>query len=142
MSFASDAITIKSRFETQWAARRPTVPIFRENVDSTSDVPPDAGTPWVRISVFPGNGDQETMGDAGVGFYRFDGVALIQIYTPRGEGAGLASELADDAAGIFRGKTVNGVNFDAPSATKFPSDGVFYQINLTVPYRVYEVPST
>lgn len=136
MSYTADANTIRARFATEWPQLRPTVPIAYDNsaFDPAIDALDPFGNPapWVRFSIMPGDAFQASLGTPKV--WRSTGLATVQVFVPLGQGDGLAGELADDAAGIFRGVRLNGLIFRAPAFTRIGEDGTWYQINVTTPY--------
>jgi hypothetical protein len=137
MSFADDANAIRSRFATEWPPLRPTVPVAYDNAafDPAADARDADGdpAPWVRLTIIPGDGFQASLGTPRV--WRSTGLVTVQVFVPLGQGDGLARELADDVAGLFRGVSLSGLIFRAPSLTRIGADGAWYQINVATPYQ-------
>ena len=137
MSFAADANAIRERFATQWFALRPSVPVAYDNTafDPAIDArhPDGDPAPWLRLAVLPGDGFQASLGIPRV--WRSTGVAVVQVFTSAGQGDGLANELADDAASVFRGVSLSGLVFRAPSLTRIGAEGAWYQVNVSTPYQ-------
>ncbi|MEE9140767.1 MAG: phage tail terminator-like protein [Alphaproteobacteria bacterium] len=133
MAFAATANVIRSRFATEFATARPTVPIHYDNVAGD----PPAASSWVRLTVVEGDSFQVAMGSTRR--FRDTGVAIVQVFTPLGSGDGEAREIADDVQGIFKGLTVSGVVFRKPRAARIGPDGRFYQVNVTIPFQADEI---
>jgi len=129
MSFETAGNTIRSRFATQFALIQPTVPI---HYDNDAGDPPDSG-PWVRLTILDGDASQVSLG--ATRRWRNPGVVTIQVFVEVGIGDGLAREIADDVAAIFRGVTVSGVIFRAPSIRRVGPDGKWYQVNVSTPFQ-------
>lgn len=131
MSFAATAATIRQRFDAEFALVRATVPVAYPNRQFT---PPDNGE-WVRLAIVEGDSALAGLGGAGANLYRNNGVVVAQIFVPVAIGDGLAYEIADDIAAIFRSKLVSGVRFRTPATAPVGPDGPWYQRNVTIPFR-------
>jgi hypothetical protein len=128
MSFATEAATIRSRFNTEWAS---TTPIAWPNVSFT----PPSGEPWVRLEILPSGADQTTLGASGNRTFRHDGLVTVQVFVPGNEGDGEARTLAEQAAAVFRGVTVSGIRFGAPYTTTIGTDDAgWYGVVAWCPY--------
>jgi hypothetical protein len=137
MSFTEDANAIRVCFAGLWPLLRPTVPVAYDNsaFDPVSDAL-DAGgnpAPWVRLTIVPGDGFQASLGTPKI--WRSTGIVVVQIFAPLGQGDGLANELADEVAVVFRGVSLGRVIFRAPSLTRIGPDGAWYQVNVATPYQ-------
>ncbi len=142
MTFAADAKAIRVRFDARWSALQPNVPIKFQNVGGSTT--PDA-TAWVRLTVLTGDSRQESMGARSGGTYNNPGIAVVQIFTPVGEGDGEARSLADTVGRIFRGfseTSTGNILFGAPMLTNVGPDGRFFQMNVDVPFDSYGAAST
>ncbi len=137
MTFTADANAIRTHFDAEWLGLRPEAPVAYDNIafDPAVDAVDAFGNPvpWVRLTLIPGDGFQASLGTPKV--WRSTGVVSVQIFVPVGQGDGTARELADDAAGVFRGQLVEGVTFRAPSLTRIGPEGAWYQINVATPYQ-------
>ena len=137
MSFLQTSTTIRSRFAQEWPQLRPAVPVAYDNV--AFDPGRDAldaernPAPWVRMTIIPGEGFQASLGTPRV--WRSTGVAVVQVFVPLAQGDAGAYGLADDVATIFRGVSVDGVVFRAPSLTRIGPDRSWYQINVATPFQ-------
>lgn len=129
MGHSTDAQTIRTRFETEWAAAQPTVTATFGDVATT----PPEDEAWVRLHVLSGEQRQVSMGK----YRRFRrvGLVVVQIFVPAGSGDGTARELADSVADIFQGQTVSGVIFRGTGLTRVGVDGPYIQWNATTPYQ-------
>ena len=129
MTFIADAVAIGQHFATEFALLQPTVPI---DVDNAAFKPPDR-TPWVRITILPGDSQLVTLGNRKR--YLTLGTVTVQVFTPSGQGDGLALEIATDAATVMRSKTVSGVRLKTPSVQRVGVDGPWFQLNVNTPYQ-------
>lgn len=129
MGHATDSQTVRNRFNTQWPIEQPSVEFSFADVDYT----PTKDTPWVRLSVVPGEQRQVSMGS--IRRFRRIGIVSVQIFTPAGSGDGLAKELADSVAAIFMGRTVDGVIFRGTGLDRVGVDGAWAVWNATTPYQ-------
>jgi hypothetical protein len=130
MSFAATAATIRQRFATEFALVRATVPVAYANRQFT---PPD-NAEWVRLNIIEGDSTLAGIGGVGANLYRNSGLVAAQIFVPVAVGDGLAYEIADDIAAIFRSKLVSGVRFRTPATVPAGPDGPWYQRNVNVPF--------
>lgn len=130
MSFAATAATIRQRFATEFALVRASVPVAYTNRQFT---PPD-NAEWVRLNIIEGDSTLAGIGGAGANLYRNSGLVAAQIFVPVAVGDGLAYEIADDIAAIFRSKLVSGVRFRTPATVPVGADGPWYQRNVNVPF--------
>ncbi len=102
----------------------------------------DAAESWVRIAIAPALSRQAALG--AVKRWRRSGTIGVQVFVPTGGGTARASELADDVRTVLEGKFIAGVG-DEPVVTLGGSsggpvsDGVWFQITVTVPYSFDEL---
>jgi len=71
--------------------------------------------------------------------YRMWGILDIQIFQKIDTGTGLAEQIADEIAALFKQKTINGVTFRLPVFTKVGIYENFNQINVSLEFSHYEV---
>lgn len=135
MGFAATESTIRSRFNTQWASLRPTIPVFFDNAGD--DVQPPQNSAWVRLTVLPGASQQVEMGR--LRRWRRAGVVVVQIYVPAASGTGLAQELGDTVIEIFEGLTLSSVIFRATSLNRVGLDGAWLQYNAVTNFQADEL---
>jgi len=122
MSYEAEAATIRAHFEQEWASFTETTPIAYENEPFTQ---PDG--PWVRLAIVNAPAFQADM--APEPRYRHPGTVVVQVFTHDGTGNATARRLAEQAAGVFRGRTVGGIVFRAASVLPQGTDGTWYQVN-------------
>lgn len=124
--FAAAAAAIRTEFETEFGALSPTYDIAWENVRYR----PVQGIPWVRLSIREGEAQIVSL-DGGDGRrFRHPGVVIVQVFVPANDGDGLAREIADSVAAIFRGKTIDCVRFRAPYVQVVGPEGAWFQLNV------------
>lgn len=129
MTESTDAIAIETRFNTEFAAVRPSVPIAYDNVDfdpATSA----ANDPFVKLTILPAS--QALAGMAGR--YRCTGIVIVQVFTPRGEGTGEAYAIVSDIVEIFRGVRADGVLYRDPRFFRVGESDRYFQVNVQIPY--------
>lgn len=112
-----------------WPTQQPGIPYTFADVDY---VPPK-DSPWVRLTVLPGDQRQVSMGM--LRRFRRVGVATVNIFVPAGRGDGLAKQLADSVAAIFMGRTVDGVIFRGTELTRVGVDGAWSVWAANTPYQ-------
>lgn len=130
MSFAATAAAIRTLFTTEFPIARPTVPYVLPN----EQYEPVDKQEWVRLSIAEALSTQASLGNPGANLYRDAGVATVQIFVEVNEGDGLAYEIADDIAAIFRSQRIGGLLLRTPSTSPVGPDGAWYQRNVTVPF--------
>lgn len=124
MTYAAERQSIEGLFQTGWGS---TTPVAWDNVEYT----PVSGTAWVDFRIL--NGSESAIVISG-DQYRNVGLVNINIFTPEGVGSSSARTLADTAAGIFRGVTVDDITFRAPSIRTLGVMNGWYQTNLSIPF--------
>lgn len=134
MGYANDSQVIRERFEAQWpGSGSPTVQYTFAGL--VFDPPKNA--PWVRLTVLTGEEVQRAMGKYRL--YRRTGFVDIGIFVPVGSGDGLAKELADRVAAIYRGRTVGNIVFRGVSLNYAGPDGAHEHHVCSVPYQADEL---
>ena len=97
---------------------------------------PNSG-PWIRVSIVPGETRAIEMG--GTKTFRQVGVVVLQLFDNVGKGDGALLELADTLTPVLRSVIDSGVTLRTPSLSRIgPTDGGWYQMNLTCPYHADE----
>lgn len=119
----------------RWASAWTQTPTAHGNVPFD----PAAGTPWVRLSVIDGAGQQASVGAPQAVLERHAGVIVVQVFTPSGEGEGRARWLADQAAAVFRRQSFSGVSCRTPSFARLGESGGWFQVNVSIPYWYEQV---
>jgi len=131
MGYASDAQTIRERFEAQWTASSP-VPATYTFGDVDGFTPPE-NEPYVVLHVL--SGDQRQVGMGKYRRFRRIGLVEVQIFVPAGSGDGVARELADSVTDIFEGRTVSGVIFRGTALNRVGVTGAWVQWNCSTPFQ-------
>jgi hypothetical protein len=127
MNWSSASVAIQSSFSTSWgSATAVAYPGVRYE--------PAVGTPFVRIAIIPGESLQASMAGVTRRTFRHIGVVIVQCFRPTHEGEKTALTLAENAAAVFRGTTISGIVFRAPTYETVGSSGGWYQVNVTVPF--------
>lgn len=104
MSVPDVAAAIRTRLDDNWSA----TPIAWPN---KPDVKPNPKAPWIRLTILPAFADFVGMAAVGNRRFRDEGIAIITVFVPEGEGDGQALTLAEAAAAIFRGVVADGVHY-------------------------------
>lgn len=89
-------------------------------------------TPWCRVTIRDGDSGFATTAST-----LRPGVLFVQVFTADGIGDALARQLASSLAAHLEGWTSGALRLEAATLTNIgPSDG-WYQLNVSVPWRVY-----
>jgi len=122
---------IRTRFKDFWAGQPPT------QFPNQKFTPPD-NLPWMRLVIQDAGVNWASMGDPGNNVARNVGQVTVQIFTPSGDGEGLALEIANQALAVFRSwsDTATGLRFEVPPyARQVGVEGKWYQINVVAPFK-------
>lgn len=117
MSTTTIANTIRLRFYNQWKALRGFTDaemVSRVGWPNKNFTPP-SGQSWVRYTLLPATAEQETLAEVGGRTFRHGGRLVVQVFTPDNAGDAENNALCEDAAGIFRGVSADGVRYSGPS---------------------------
>ena len=137
---ASIAQTVRSHFDTEFPLVRPTVPIAYDGYEFDPEVDArdasDNPVPWVRVTIFPVD---RNIVEVGGTTRRNTGFVWIEVYTPMGDGPGLAEQIAADIAPIFEAKTISGVTFRAAPPKRVGQQGSWYRWDVQPEYVSDEV---
>lgn len=140
VSFDTDASAIESRFAAQFAAASfPVSPRPEVAYENVHFEPPE-GQAWMRLTVLPAASTQRSMGAPSGALFEGVGLAVVEVYTPRGIGAGIGAAIADLVAGWYRGITADGVTYvgplgEGPEVVRVGHDGRAFQTNVRIPWR-------
>lgn len=127
MSYELEATRIQSRFQTQWQAARPTIPVDY----GASGFEAPTNTAWVELTVQPNDARNEALGPE----VRNYGAVIIRIFVPHLLGQRLAKQLMDSATPIFNNAKFNGITCWASSPTWLGlGDQGRYQATVRTPY--------
>ncbi|MDX1464492.1 MAG: phage tail terminator-like protein [Halomonas sp.] len=93
-----------------------------------------AYSPWCRVTIQDGDRTFATQDNTALAA----GTLFVQVFTRDGEGPDAARDLADSLAAHLDDYTAGALVCDAASVGNAgPGDG-WYQINVSVPWRVYQ----
>lgn len=124
-AFDATASAIGAMFADEFSA----YPVAHQNVDFTPPVD-GSGNPLPYVALHILEGEAVRAGGTGrTSRYRHPGEIKAQVFVPRGTGDGLAREIADTIATIFRGRSIEsgGIRFYAPSFRANGPDGDMWQ---------------
>ena len=125
MSFAAIANSIRSHFNTEFTQARPTVPILWDNVKRSSEASPDQA--WVRFSISEKEPTIRSFGAQDARRVDTPGIAVVEIFTPVGDGDGLLREIADTVSSIFNLRSVDNIQFYETRLIPMGQEGPFYR---------------
>jgi hypothetical protein len=129
--FEAAASIIREEFNKKFRVQYPDYGRVFENVAFT----PSDNTPWVRLTLREGEANLSAFG-GGKNNYRHPGNVQAQVFVPVGTGDGLAREIADFIASIFRGKRLSSIRFfNAPYINTIGPDGDWFQVNVICPFE-------
>ena len=123
MSFANERSSIEARLSANWT----TTAVNYSNVDF--DTPNNS--PWVRLSILNGQSDYRAINSKKIHL----GLISIQVFTPVNTGTASIREYADTLASIFDDQSFDDVVCGVASIASVGSSDVWYQVNITIPYR-------
>ena len=127
MGYEAEKIAIEERFDSTFGQAGGGDPAILKCYDNI-DFEPTDDTAWARLSIRPADGNQVGMGSTNV--HRYSGVIFIQIFVPKSGGLGVAMQLADEAADIWRGAQFSGITCRTPRVVNVGPDRDWYQVNV------------
>ena len=108
-------------------------------LDNNPESLPDTKLSWLRVTLRPGSGVQQTLGNVGSRKFERIGTLWIQIFTPLNMGMKASNYLADGLGFLEGGKTPQGITFTAVSPpSNIGNDGAWNQANVSADYSYYE----
>lgn len=96
----------------------------------------DPTRPYLQVTIMPGNTVLATAGP--VGLNECTGIVQFDIFTPKGQGAGLANSLSDKVRSLFNGITLDPLRFFSPSLPKIGYDAAMARRIVDVAFWVFE----
>lgn len=90
-------------------------------------------TPWCRVTIRDGDS-----GFATTSSVLRPGVLFVQVFTDDGIGDAPARQLATSLAAHIEGYVSGALRLEAASLTNVGPDGNWFQVNVSVPWRVYQ----
>lgn len=119
---------IMGELTTNWGS---TTPIAVPNYNFT----PDPNVAFIRPTVRMADSEAMEIGPTGLGMRH--GVLFIQIFVPVNTGTATALGYADTIEGYFDWTVLNNnIIFERAATKEIGPDENFYQVNVTVPFRV------
>lgn len=102
---------------------------------------PDENEAWLRVTLRTATGEQATLsGSEGLKRFNRQGVIIVQVFTPVGDGMKLSYKLVKIVMGAFEGKaTPNGVWFRNVRFNEVGIDGGWNQVNVLTDFNYDEV---
>jgi hypothetical protein len=123
MSFANERASIEARLNANWS----TTTIDWENVDFNT--PNNAS--WIRLSIINGTSDYRVLEAK----KQHLGMIAIQVFTPINTGTSTIRGYCDTLAAIFDDQSFDDLVCGVASISNVGGSDVWYQINITIPYR-------
>ena len=126
---------IEGRIATELAAT-PAYPVSYQNVPFT----PPNNTPWLQVFLRLGDNTYATLREPTPGFNRQNGLVLVNVFTPIGNGVAANLTIAERVKDLFDRQTVSGIIFDAASGPAHVTPATpepYYQTQLTITFEAY-----
>ena len=128
---------IRQAFDAGMQTRLPALKRFYEGQPVTSaEVNNDA---FCRLDIIFGDANQVGAGGLSGRRVRTIGVAMVGIWTPRGEGYGEVYRIADTIADIWQVSTIQGIIYRASSLVPAGEEGSWVQHNVSTPFQADEI---
>jgi hypothetical protein len=108
------------------------LPETQKLVENQPDAEVDERKPWVRWTILPGSSVLNTTGAV---TFKQDGMAVLQVFTPRGTGTGMANDIAECAETAFRKwrSADRALTVDRVERSR-GADKDYHQVNIKVHY--------
>jgi hypothetical protein len=114
----------------------PIYPVSFQNIPFT----PPNDTPWVAVNIRFGDNNYATLLGPNPGFNRQIGTLVLDVYTPKGVGAGENYTIAERLKDLFDRQNISGIIFDAatgPADVVQPSPEAYFQTQTTITFQAY-----
>lgn len=122
------------------AGAAPTKVLWPNVVAAKPDPVSDAAVSWCRVMFLPATSFKVGIGGNGSGMYRNEGVLVLELYYPTGDGHETVLTLMETARPALRRKrTASGVILRDATLTFVEEDGPWFHSNLTINFRYDEV---
>ncbi len=128
--------TIESRLETE-LANSPATPVVFQN----SAYKPTPNSSWCQCLVSFGDSVYQSLGGATSSNNNISGIVSVNIFTPKGKGAGANFTLAKRIRDLYNRIIVSGVSFDAPvgpQVLEVSNPEGYFQTQIRVSFDVFE----
>lgn len=104
--------------------------------DTSSQVPKDGDTKWVRISVKHRNGSRSSLARSdGKGKHTQSGFVFVEIYTPREDGLVDNDLISAAFAESFRGSILGDIWYRDVSAVEIGEDGNWFRTDVIAEFE-------
>jgi hypothetical protein len=128
--------TIEGRLATELALA-PAIPIVFHNQPYT----PTPNSSWVQCLVSFGNNNYLTMGGTTGSSNSVIGLALVNIFTPKGVGPGANYTIGKRIRDLYNRVIVSGVHFDPPTGPEVvaaPAPEGYFQTQVRMTFETFE----
>ena len=128
--------TVEARLATELALA-PAIPVIFHNQPYT----PTPNSSWVQCLISFGGNDYLTMGGTTGSSNSIIGVIVINVFTPKGIGAGANLTIGKRIRDLYNRVIVSGVHFDPPTGPEVlaaPSPEGYYQTQLRLTFQTFE----
>ena len=122
----------------------PNTPVAWNNVNYV----PDSQIQWVRVEVTFGSSEYLSLGTADSGVDRLFGIAIVDVFTPAGDGAASAFDLATRVRDLYNRKIIDTLYFDAARGPQVVQPNIagtntsgFFQTEVRVTFEYIAAPT-
>ena len=122
----------------------PSTPVTWNNINFV----PDSQTQWVQVEVVFGSSEYLSLGTVDSGVDRLFGIAVIDVFTPAGDGSVGAFELATKVRDLYNRKIMDTLYFDAATGPQVmkpniasAGTGGFFQTEVRVTFEYIAAPT-
>ena len=142
--FGPEGDYIRGRFATEWQTLRSYTDAQMGKTIDRTDVrvvwgnrttnPPDNDL-WVRVNVRHSGAEPASVGDSSAAMHRHDGMIVVEVFAPIGEGEDTIEGYCDDVAAIFRDyRDQQGLRFRSPYTVNVGEVGAWYKRDVLIPF--------
>jgi len=133
VSFVDERNAIETLLNSAWQGR---TPVKFENNPFT----PPLNQTWIALTILSGAGQVIALNDSANLRKKHLGTAVVQVFTPLGEGTGTGKREADLVANIFRDAVISAgvagrIKFRTPNLITVGEDEGWYQYNVAIPFE-------
>lgn len=119
--------TLTTSLNNYIATNYTTTPIAYDNVhfDKTNQ------SEFIQFMIIPSVEKQASLSDKMVLYRQFGGVGII-VNVAKDKGSKRATVIADELAGLFRSKVINGIQFRTPEVSMIGITDGYYKVNVYI----------
>ncbi len=128
MSYNNQRNAIQTKFQVDFSAAYPGVPIIFDNIKDATQA-----ASFVILNIL--NGASMLRGLGATRLFRYAGVVSVDIFIPLKTGVKIADQYADTVDGIFRGQQFGGLLFRASSRNDLGMDDTYWRVNISIPFQ-------